>query len=318
MFAQTDWSSVQDLHLPWSSHPSYPEETLNPSADYLAWFEFLLPEQPWDACIVLQGIGLLRHGEECLLDISTMIDMVELNFPETELADVNLFARMQLLGKLCEMALEKRWCMPALSDSNGVQNIATVQIVVDPDSERLAELIQRMLRQHSGVEDVTETRPYQYLHLLIIDHEMIQEHQIEDSRKVVIRILSRLNAIEKYATSSKIMDHRLAMEVIYHQYILKPRKDWRMTMLNKIAHFTSRFGKTQETLRLHYSFLRNINVFSMYCHPNCAYVVSKIIKFSEALDEIKDFRSGRDIGDKSPRRLQSIFETVLHTIGDQG
>ncbi|KAI4853027.1 hypothetical protein E4T44_01095 [Aureobasidium sp. EXF-8845] len=163
--------------------------------------------------------------------------MVELNFPETELADVNLFARMQLLGKLCEMALEKRWCMPALSDSNGVYNIATVQIVVDPDSERLAELIQRMLRQHSGAKDVTETRPYQYLHLLIIDHEMIQEHQIEDSRKVVIRILSHLNAIEK---------------------------------------------------------------------------------FSEALEEIKDFRSGRDIGGKSPRRLQSIFETVLHTIGDQG
>jgi hypothetical protein len=318
MFVQTDCAHVSDLRLPWSSPPSYPGQTLNLFEDYLAWFEFLLPEHPWDACIVLQAISLLKRADDYVLDMSTMIDMVERSFPETDLADVNLFARMQLLGTLCAMALEKRWCQTALADVDGFNRLVTIHIVVDSDSERLAEIIQRMLRQHSGAGDVTGTRAYKYLELLIIDHELIREHEPEDARTAVIDILSRLSAIEEYATSPRVKDHRLAMEVIYHYYLLQPRGQWRKTILNKIARFMSRFGKTQETLRLHSSIFTNNDAFSVYCHPTCAYVVSRIIRASEAMSDIKDFRSGHDVGGRPSQRSQSIFEGVLQVIGDRG
>jgi hypothetical protein len=56
----------------------------------------------------------------------------------------------------------------------------------------------------------------------------------------------------------------------------------------------------------------------VYCHPTCAYVVSRIIRASEAMSDIKDFRSGHDVGGRPSQRSQSIFEGVLQVIGDRG
>lgn len=316
MFMREGFASIGDLHLPWSSRPSYPGQILNLSGDYLAWFEVLLPDHPWDACIVLQVIGYLQSNDDAPLEWSIIMDMVERTFPDSELADVNTFARMLLLGKLCEIALAKRWCMPGLSD--GAYDLDMTQIVVDPESERLAELIRSIIRQYSGAEDVTETRPYRYLQLLIIDHEMIREHKAEDARNAVSKTLITLGAIEKYAASSETFDHQLAMDVINHQYIFQPRKDWRKIMLNKIAHFTSRFGKTQESLRLHSSIFDNTDLFSKKCHPGRNDTVAQIIMFSELIKDVKDFRSGRQVNYKLSKTNQSIFESVLQNLGDQG
>jgi hypothetical protein len=313
VFIKEDFATVEDLQLPWSSHPSYPGQTLHLPADYLAWFEVLLPEHPWDACIVLQGIGLLEHGDGCSPDWSTMTDLVERSFPNADSIDIDLFARMLLLGQLCGMTLMNRWCMPGLSDA--VYDLHTFQIVVDSISERLGDMIQRILRQHSGAEGVTETRPYKYLQLLAIDHEMIRELKTEDAQKVVSKILPRLSAIEKYAASSETLDHRLAMDVMNHQYIFLPKKGWRKTMLNKIARFTIRFGKTQETLRLYSSVIRDDDLFSRTCHPARMNVAAQIIVFSELVKDNRSFRSRRQGNLKSS---QSILGALLQDVGDQG
>jgi hypothetical protein len=176
-------------------------------------------------------------------------------------------------------------------------------------------MIQRILRQHSGAEGVTETRPYKYLQLLAIDHEMIRELKTEDAQKVVSKILPRLSAIEKYAASSETLDHRLAMDVMNHQYIFLPKKGWRKTMLNKIARFTIRFGKTQETLRLYSSVIRDDDLFSRTCHPARMNVAAQIIVFSELVKDNRSFRSRRQGNLKSS---QSILGALLQDVGDQG
>ncbi|KAH0026715.1 hypothetical protein KCU78_g4274, partial [Aureobasidium melanogenum] len=244
-----------------------------------------------------------------------MLDLVERNFPETASDDVNLFARLILLGKLCETALAKRWCRSGSVD--GEHELEMIQIVVNSESEKLVEMIKRILGKYSGTKSVAETRPYKYLQLLIIDHEVIREQKPGDVRKALNKVLPRLSAIEKFAALPEVLDHQLALDVMYQQYIFLEEKEWRKIMLNKVAQFVSRFGATQETLSLHSSIIHRRYLFSASCHPHRNHLVFEVMKLSSEINEINRSRNVFKSGDLPSAKGQSIFEKILNNIGDQ-
>ncbi|KAI4721600.1 hypothetical protein E4T48_02217 [Aureobasidium sp. EXF-10727] len=237
------------------------------------------------------------------------MDAVERNFPDTDSVDIKLFARMMLLGKLFEIALANRIGTP-VSTIDGVLYERTT-IVVSLESERLAQIVQRILQQHSDNTEVTETRLYKHLQLLIIDHEVIRDHKAEDACKAMIKIMPRLVAIEDFASSPEVVDHQLSLDIIYHLYIFLPRKEWRKTMSRKMAHFIRRFGPTHETWNLQSSIYND--QFSSFCHPTRTYMIWEVIKLSEAIKTRKSLGSDG----MEPRTRQSILETILRMIEDQ-
>ncbi|KAI5203278.1 hypothetical protein E4T38_05278 [Aureobasidium subglaciale] len=259
------------MRLPWSSRPTYPGDVSTLSEDYLAWFEELLPEYPWDASLVLKCISLLQPESSYYRDWSVIMDATDRSLGETASVDARFFARMSLLGSLCEMALVRRWSNLELT-RDGLGDEAN-HIIVDTESERLVEIIQRILEQHSKVKDITETRPYKYLQLLVIDHELLRQNRVADSRKILNQAMPRLNTIEKYAMAPEVQDHQLYIEILYHHYILTAKKDMRKVMLNKIAKFASRFGRTREIANLQRCIIRDRDLSRTQFHPTHARLI---------------------------------------------
>ncbi|THZ12122.1 hypothetical protein D6C90_10419 [Aureobasidium pullulans] len=243
------YESTEDLRLPWSSRPLYHDDTLTLSEDYIAWFETLVPEHPWDACIVLRYLCYLRPSSLFHQDWSVFLGIINRNFEDSSSVDASLFGHMSLLWTLGEVALMRR--CGAFHEEEHAHRYTTVHAVADPESDDLMESIRTILQQHSEILEVTRTRPYKRLQLLLIDHETLRHHQPGDVEIAIEQNLPRLHAIEEFAMSPDIHDHALGIDTLLHYYLFTAAKDIRKAMSNKVAHFSSRFGMTGESMMLH-------------------------------------------------------------------
>ncbi|THV69431.1 hypothetical protein D6D28_05898 [Aureobasidium pullulans] len=238
-FGPRDRESVtmEDLRLPWSSPAPYPGEVLTLSEDYINWYASLLPEHPWDACIVLGHMNFLRPP-----NISIR------NFEDESSIEASLYARMMMLGTLLELELVRR-CGPFIDENRPYRDVFP-PIVSNLESEKLAKSVGSILQQHSESQEVTGTRPYKRLQLLMIDHHTLCQQQAESVGRVVDQTLLNIEPIEEYAMSPEVRDHRLGIDVLFHYRFLIARKDPDRVMLNKIGRFTSCFGITKESTDL--------------------------------------------------------------------
>ncbi|KAI5247503.1 hypothetical protein E4T43_01971 [Aureobasidium subglaciale] len=295
------------MRLPWSSRPTYPGDVSTLPEDYLAWFEALLPEHPWDTSLVLRCISQLQPESHYYQDWSTIVDLTDRHLGETASVDARLFARMSLLRSLCEMALVRRWSNLELT-RHGLRGEANL-IIVDTESERLVENIQRILEQHSKAKEITDTRPYKYLQLLVIDHKLLRQNRVADSRKILDQMMPCLDNIEEYAMAPEVQDHQLCIEILYHHYILTAKKDMRNVMLNKIVQFASRFGKIREIANLQRCIIRDRDLSHAEFHPTHAHVIRKVIGCFEAFKEQLPEHERRSFVSN-----RSIFESILYSL----
>lgn len=249
-FGPRDRESVtmEDLRLPWSSPAPYPGEVLTLSEDYIDWYASLLPEHPWDACIVLGHMNFLRPRSLHHQDWPELLDISNRHVEDSSSVEVSLYARMMVLGTLLELALVKR-CGP-FTDGDSSYCDVFPPMVSNLESEKLAESIGSILKQHSETHEVTDTRPYKRLQLLMIDHHTLCQQQAESVGRVVDQTLLNIEPIEEYAMSPEVRDHRLGIDVLFHYRFLIARKDPDRVMLNKIGRFTSCFGITRESTDL--------------------------------------------------------------------
>lgn len=239
---------MEDLRLPWSPPAPYPGEVLTLSEDYINWYASLLPEHPWDACIVLGHMNFLRPRSLHHQDWPELLEISNRNFKDGSSVDASLYARMMILGTLLELALVKR-CGP-VTDGNSSWCGYFPPIVSDLESKRLAESVGSIIKQHSDTHEVTETRPYKRLQLLMIDHRTLCRQQADSVGRVVDQTLLSIEPIEEYAMLPEIHDHTLGVDALSHCRFLIARKDPDRVMLNKIGLFTSCFGITKESTDL--------------------------------------------------------------------
>lgn len=245
---------MEDLRLPWSPPAPYPEEVLTLSEDYINWYASLLPEHPWDACIVLGHMNFLRPRSLHHQDWPELLDISNRNFKDGSSVDASLYARMMILGTLLELALVKR-CGPWIDEDHPYRGYFP-PIVSNLESEKLAASVGSILKQHSDTHEVTETRPYKRLQLLMIDHHTLCRQQAESVGRVVDQALLSIEPIEEYAMLPEVCDHTLGVDALLHCRFLIARKDPDRVMLNKIGRFTSCFGITKESTHLQSSLPR--------------------------------------------------------------
>ncbi|KAG9569380.1 hypothetical protein KCU71_g592, partial [Aureobasidium melanogenum] len=234
--------ALEELRLPWSPRQLFPGETMTISDDYLAWFEVLLAQHPWDANIILQHLSELRVPSLYHQDYQIISRMIRSTVGSGPNAGSQLFARMMLLGTLFEAATSRTWSNFHRSFSRTEMS----RIWNSPEIEELMHEIEEVLQQHSKDDEVSGTRPYKWLELLIIDHETLRDTRVEAARRTVYKALSRLDSIEKFTMGFEVHDHYLALEILYRHYIFTPERDLRSVVLDKLAQYTAHFGDIPE------------------------------------------------------------------------
>lgn len=241
---QTDLNlALQELRLPWSSPPLFPGDIITISDDYLAWFEILLAQHPWDANIILEHLCELRAPSMYHQDYQIISRMIGSIIDSNHDAGSQLFAIMMLLGTLFETATLRMWSDFHLSFSITKMS----RIWASPEIEDLMHDIEKVLQQYSDDVEVSETRPFKRLELLTIDHETLRDTSVEATKGTVCQALSRLDSIEKFAMDFDIRDHYLALEILYRYYVFTPEKDLRNVVLDKLAQYTAHFGDIPES-----------------------------------------------------------------------
>lgn len=198
---------------------------------------------------MLRYLCFLRPSSLFYQDWSVFLGIINRNFEDSSSVDASLFGRMSLLWTLGEVALMRR--CGGFYRAKDAHKYTSVHVVADPESDDLMESIRTILQQHSEVLEVTQTRPYKRLQLLLIDHETLRRHQPGDVEMAIEQNLSRLHAIEEFAISPDIHDHALGIDTLLHYHLFTAAKDTNKVISNKIAHFSSRFGMTRECTILH-------------------------------------------------------------------
>lgn len=160
---------LEELRLPWSPKPSYPGETMTASNDYLAWFEDLLAQHPWDANSILRQLGIIRAPNLYHQDHHRILRMLDSAFDHDLGISSELFAHMSLIGTLYETALLRIWSNFNKSSFRTISRIGS-----SAETEDLIKTIKAVLHRHSGDTEATGTRPYKRLQLLVVDHETLR------------------------------------------------------------------------------------------------------------------------------------------------